>query len=105
MFSNTTRLPRAAKIGKPSSYLRKANWTAAASMLRLTDRQRFIVECLIDGKSEAAIARPLKLAAGTVHIAIDRLYKQFGLHDRTSLIVHVLIAHMICERKANRSNC
>ena len=105
MLKEATVLPRTAKIGTPSSYLRKSNWAAVVSMLRLTDRQRIIVEGLIDGKPEADIAGPLNLAPGTVHIAIDRLYKQFDVHDRTSLVVHVLTAHLICERRANRGNC
>ena len=90
-------------FGTPSSYLSKGQWHAVAKRLRLSERQLQIVQAIINGLDEELIGASLDVSASTVHTHIMRLHSKFGVHDRTSLVVRVFVAHLVCEREANKA--
>lgn len=57
----------------------------AGTMPELTDRQRAVLLCLIDGKENASIARELCLSCGSVKRELGDLFKLLGARNRSSL--------------------
>lgn len=86
----------------PSSYFSTEQWQAVALHLRLSPRQVDVVQNVIDGLPEDAIATRLDLTTNTVHTHIKRLYRKFEVHDRTSLVAEILLAHLLFERETNK---
>ena len=58
---------------------------------------------IIDGLNEDSIDARLSLSASTVHTHIVRLHRKLDVHERTSLVVRVFVAHLICEREARKT--
>lgn len=53
----------------------------------LTPRQRGVLELLVEGKSNKAIARDLKLGEGTVKVHMAALFRNLGVRSRTAAAV------------------
>lgn len=97
------RLPPSRRVfRKPSSYISKPQWRAIASCLDLTTRQLNILQAVIDGLNAEEIGVRLGIAANTVHTHICRLHLKFDVHDRTSLVVRVFVAHLACEQEVHK---
>ena len=90
-------------FGTPSSYLDKEQWNAVASRSGLSTRQLAIVQAIIDGLHEDSIGARLGLSPSTVHTHATRLHRKLDVHDRTSLVVRVFVAHLICEREVSKT--
>jgi DNA-binding NarL/FixJ family response regulator len=50
----------------------------------LTQRQREVLELLLEGKSNKEIARRLNLGEGTVKIHMAALFRTFGVNTRAA---------------------
>ncbi|GLK56602.1 DNA-binding NarL/FixJ family response regulator [Methylopila capsulata] len=55
-----------------------------ADGLKLTRRQRDVLACIAQGKSNKEIARILDLADGTVKVHVNALFRALGVHNRVS---------------------
>jgi DNA-binding NarL/FixJ family response regulator len=55
-----------------------------AVLSALTQRQREVLEQLIDGRSNKEIARALKLGEGTVKIHLAAIFRHFGVRNRAA---------------------
>ena len=57
----------------------------ASRLQALTPRQRDVLECILQGRSNKEIGRELDIAEGTVKIYLAALFAHFGAHNRTEL--------------------
>ena len=53
--------------------------------MRLTKRQRELLEHLIDGAPNKHIARAMSVGEGTVKMMLHMMYGRFGVRNRTEL--------------------
>jgi DNA-binding NarL/FixJ family response regulator len=53
--------------------------------VRLTDRQRELLEHLIDGAPNKHIARAMNVGESTVKMMLHMMYDRFGVRNRTEL--------------------
>lgn len=60
---------------------------ARSALALLTPRQRGVLELLVEGKSNKAIARDLKLGEGTVKVHMAALFRSLGVRSRTAAAV------------------
>jgi DNA-binding NarL/FixJ family response regulator len=58
-----------------------------AALTTLTPRQRGVLELLVQGKSNKAIARDLDLGEGTVKVHMAALFRSLGVRTRTAAAV------------------
>ena len=58
-----------------------------AALATLTPRQRGVLELLVQGKSNKAIARDLDLGEGTVKVHMAALFRSLGVRTRTAAAV------------------
>jgi DNA-binding NarL/FixJ family response regulator len=58
--------------------------------LKITEREKEIIEFIVDGKSNKEIADSLNIAAGTVRNMISIILKKLNLQDRTQIAVFAL---------------
>jgi DNA-binding NarL/FixJ family response regulator len=58
---------------------------AASRLEALTQRQRDVLNYILQGRSNKEIARELDIAEGTVKIHLAALFGHFGAHNRTEL--------------------
>jgi len=58
-----------------------------AALATLTPRQRGVLELLVQGKSNKAIARDLDLGEGTVKLHMAALFRSLGVRTRTAAAV------------------
>ena len=84
------RAPRSASRASPLS---AEAWRAVAVTLRLSKRERQIIECLFDDLTEREVAERLVISSHTVHTHIARLYRKLGVRTRCGLAARVLQAH------------
>jgi len=57
---------------------------------KLTDREKQILACIFEGKSDKQIANALKIRAATVHTHMSHLFEKLGVHSRDELIARFL---------------
>lgn len=57
-----------------------------AALSALTQRQRQVLEHLIDGRSNKEIARALDLGEGTVKIHLAAIFRHFGVRNRAAAV-------------------
>lgn len=74
-------------------------WRAIARLLRLSDREFQVLQCIFDGHSERAIAPQLDISAYTVHAYVRRIYSKLGVHDRCGLIIRIFAVYVSLESK------
>ena len=60
------------------------------SISELTPGQRRVFHLLVRGLSEKQIARNLKISPHTVHAHVRAIYRHFGVHTRSELLVRSL---------------
>ena len=58
-----------------------------ADRLLMTGRERQIVRCVAQGKSNKLVARELGIAEGTVKVHIKRILRKLALHSRVDIAV------------------
>jgi DNA-binding CsgD family transcriptional regulator len=80
-----------------SGFLSDEKWEAISDRLRLSRREFEIVRCILDGSSEAAIARTLSISTHTVHTHLERLYRKLDVSNRSDLVVRVFAAYVTLE--------
>jgi DNA-binding NarL/FixJ family response regulator len=61
--------------------------TPRSALATLTPRQRGVLELLVQGKSNKAIARDLDLGEGTVKVHMAALFRSLGVRTRTAAAV------------------
>jgi DNA-binding NarL/FixJ family response regulator len=66
---------------------RKRLLAPRSALAILTPRQRGVLELLVEGKSNKAIARDLKLGEGTVKVHMAALFRNLGVRSRTAAAV------------------
>jgi DNA-binding CsgD family transcriptional regulator len=64
--------------------------TDRAPAVRLTPRERQIVACLVDGKTNAEIAARLGVSPQTIKNQLSTLYRKTGTRGRLPLVVAML---------------
>ena len=57
----------------------------------ITDRQRVVLNQLLGGGSERAIARELGVSYHTVHAHAKAIYRSYGVHSRPELMSKILV--------------
>ena len=62
------------------------------STIALTDSERLVLEQVVDGKSNAEIARQLSLSDGTVRNVVSSLYRKLGVKTRLQAANAAIIA-------------
>jgi DNA-binding NarL/FixJ family response regulator len=70
-----------------SSAPREATSPPKSALTVLTPRQRGVLALLVEGKSNKAIARDLKLGEGTVKVHMAALFRSLGVKTRTAAAV------------------
>jgi DNA-binding CsgD family transcriptional regulator len=73
-------------------------WRALARTLRLSPRERQIVERLFDDASEAVIADDLGISPHTVHTHLERLYHKLGVGSRCAVVARVFREYVVACR-------
>lgn len=66
---------------------RKVALVPRLALSTLTPRQRGVLELLVEGKSNKAIARELNLGEGTVKVHMAALFRSLGVRSRTAAAV------------------
>ncbi len=73
-------------------------WQDICCSLRLSPRQRQIIQGILEDKKEEVIARDLGIARGTVHTQIGRLYRKLEAGCRAGVVVRVFAEYVsFCE--------
>ena len=73
--------------GQPAPTREAAVPAPKAALAILTPRQRGVLELLVQGKSNKAIARDLDLGEGTVKVHMAALFRSLGVRTRTAAAV------------------
>ncbi len=73
--------------GPPAPTRETAAPAPKAALAMLTPRQRGVLELLVQGKSNKAIARDLDLGEGTVKVHMAALFRSLGVRTRTAAAV------------------
>jgi DNA-binding NarL/FixJ family response regulator len=73
--------------GQPAPTREAAVPAPRAALAILTPRQRGVLELLVQGKSNKAIARDLDLGEGTVKVHMAALFRSLGVRTRTAAAV------------------
>ncbi|MBA1148809.1 helix-turn-helix transcriptional regulator [Ectothiorhodospiraceae bacterium WFHF3C12] len=81
-FTNVMRNVRAHAIGAP--HAREAGPPASAPTL--TARESEVLARVLQGQTDKAIARALGISFATVRTHINRLFRKFGVANRTELV-------------------
>lgn len=88
-------MPKRARTGSPPNDLgdgrRDLLGCAAPNdrLLRLSPRERQVVDLLLEEDSDKGIAARLGLSVHTVHSHVQRIYRKIGVRSRTQLVVRV----------------
>lgn len=85
--------PRAA-----SSVLAKIRGTPRAG-LEICEREREVLQLLVQGLSNIAIAERLFLSGSTVKSTLRSLFAKLGVSDRTHLVVHAIPRGLVTPRR------
>ena len=83
-----------ATTGAVCPRLNDRQWYAIGNSLRLTDRERQVVWCLLQGKCQASIAEALDISSHTVHTHLDRLYRKLGIKGRFDLLLRIFAEYV-----------
>lgn len=70
-------------------FLSETAWTAIVHSLRLSAREAEVVELILSGQTESAMATTLKISRHTVHTHLERLYRKLGVTDRCQVVVRI----------------
>ncbi|MCP2256360.1 regulatory protein, luxR family [Streptoalloteichus tenebrarius] len=70
---------------------------SARSSIRLTPRQRQVLELLVQGASNRRISRTLHIAEQTVKAHLHMVYRKLGVADRTEAVVTAIRASLVPE--------
>lgn len=71
----------------PLRALTPQQWASVSSALRLSPRQRHIVELIMQGKQDKEIARELNIAFSTVRTQLARVFRRLAVSDRLELVL------------------
>ncbi len=86
------------------SQLSKVEWRAIAARLDLHGRHLELVEGILNGFDEEAIAEELGISTHTVHTYLKRLYRKLEVRNRSDLVVRIFVTHVMRERETYRRN-
>ena len=91
--SRSASLPPAGDQRTLATLITSPHWVHLMVALRLSSRERQIVESLLLGAdSEAAIAKRLGISSRTVQTYIARLHEKLGVSNRTQLFRYLFAA-------------
>ncbi|MEZ6104187.1 MAG: helix-turn-helix transcriptional regulator [Pirellulaceae bacterium] len=68
-----------------------AEWKALCRALELTPRQAEVINGILRCDSDKEIAAEMGVSTPTLRTHLQRLYRRFGVNDRTSLLVIVFL--------------
>ena len=60
-----------------------------ASIYKLSEREREVLELMLEGKTATEIAESLIIAHGTAKAHINNIYKKVGIHTREELLAMI----------------
>lgn len=99
----TSHDSNAVQYGIANTLFSQARWSAIARDLRLSQRERQIVQLIFDGHKEASIARELGISVHTVHSHIGRLHRKLNVRDRCELLLRIFETYMSLESGGSAS--
>ena len=79
-------------------------WTALAEALRLSPRERQILEGLCNGLKDAAIAHRLSMPTNTVRSHLTRLHRKLNVNCRAGLLVRIFRTYQGLSRQRCEGN-
>ena len=75
--------------------VRSDRWARVLASLKLSPRERQIVECILNGvDSEPVIAERLAMSSRTVHTHLERLYGKLHVTNRSQLLACLFVAYV-----------
>ena len=78
-----------------ASLVNSDRWSNITADLKLSPRERQIVECILLGvDSELLIADRLDISRSTVHAHVERLYARLHVTNRTHLVLRLFAAYI-----------
>lgn len=90
---NDREKSNSADVRASGSPLSPDAWRRVAAALRLSDRERQIVQCLFEDMTEREAAARLSISSHTVHTHIARLYRKLGVRTRCGLASRIMTVH------------
>lgn len=66
-------------------------------MIRLTPRQKDVLQWILKGCTNHAIATALGISAETVKLHVSAIFRAYGVHSRTQLV-------LLCSRSPQAAN-
>ena len=73
--------------GAPRDHVAPSSSSDLGSNINLTQRQRDVLNCLREGKSNKQIAYELGLSEGTVKIHVTAIFKSLNVKNRTQAVI------------------
>ena len=61
----------------------------------LTNREKEVLELLLQGKTNPQIAKELIITKDTAKAHVDHIFAKFGVHSRVELVVKLFREHII----------
>jgi DNA-binding NarL/FixJ family response regulator len=88
----------------PPGFLKHNEWAAILGKLRLSNRQRDLVEAIFAGERDDEIARRLRISPHTVHTHMPRLYAKLHVNDRTGVVIRVFAESVAMTRESENAH-
>ena len=79
------------------THQRRTNNQTAAALVTLTRREKQIIRLVARGLSNKSVAQLLVISDSTVEFHLRRIYRKWGVHNRTSAVV-VAIRHGVISK-------
>lgn len=94
-----TRLARAAeaagRLGRCAEIRRISKTASPEGSVRLSEREREILQLIADGRSNQEIARYLVVALGTVKVHVHNLFQKLEVQSRTQAVARARALHLL----------
>ena len=79
------------------THQRRNKTNTAAALVTLTRREKQIIRLVARGLSNKSVAQMLVISDSTVEFHLRRIYRKWGVHNRTSAVV-VAIRHGVISK-------
>ena len=86
-------------MGESPEFLTPGEWEHLVKHLGVSPREGEVLAQLLRGATEDQIARNLRLASGTVHTYLRRVYLKLGARNRAQAIAHVFGVYVASTRE------
>ena len=83
------------KTRETHHYFCQPAWEGMSRELKLTKRERKILQYIIEDRGNREIANLLRISRSTVRTHLERVHRKLGVHSRTMLIVRLFDTHRV----------